>query len=85
MQWGLYCLPERRHGARGSWRAAAAFLGTSDWEAWAEAFAVPGDCPVQVLRLELANPRRDADTPGNVAARLRGAVWFDDLRVRSLD
>lgn len=81
VQWGLYCVPAAaRQLAR-----SGPFLGTSGWEAWREDFAVPADCPVQLLRLELANPRRDAVTPGDVAARLDGAVWFDDLRVRSLD
>ena len=55
------------------------------WDEWREEFLVPADCPVQLLRLELANPRRDAVTPGDVAARLDGAVWFDDFRVRRLD
>ena len=49
------------------------------------AFVVPKDCPVQRLRLELANPRGDADTPGNVAARLTGTAWFDDFLIRGLD
>ena len=61
------------------------FLGSSDWNAWDEAFVVPKDCPVQRLRLELANPRGDADTPGNVAARLSGTAWFDDFLIRGLD
>ena len=46
---------------------------------------MPKDCPVQRLRLELANPRGDADTPGNVAARLSGTAWFDDFLIRGLD
>ncbi len=84
VQWGLYCLAGNGRGPRQLARSGR-LLGSSGWEAIREDFAVPRDCPVQVLRLELANPRRDADTPGNVTARLRGAVWFDDLAVRSLD
>ena len=84
VQWGLYCLPVGRPEPRQLARSGR-FLASSDWEAWGDDFAVPGDCGVQVLRLELANPRRDAATPGNVAARLRGTAWFDDFRVRSLD
>ena len=84
VQWGLYCLPDGGRAARQLARTGP-FLGTSGWEGWREDFAVPADCPVQLLRLELANPRRDAVTPGDVAARLDGAVWFDDFRVRSLD
>ena len=83
VQWGLYCLAES--GTELQLARSDRFLGSTEWEEWREDFTVPGDCPVQVLRLELANPRRDADTPGDVAARLRGTVWFDDFRVRSLD
>lgn len=84
VQWGLYCVAGDGRGPRQLARSDR-FVGTSAWQALEGDFAVPGDCPVQVLRLELANPRRDADTPGAVVARLRGSVWFDDLRVRSLD
>jgi hypothetical protein len=37
-----------------------------------------------MLRLELANPRRDAMVPGSAPTRLRGSIWFDDLRVKTL-
>ncbi|MFO1316214.1 MAG: hypothetical protein U1F58_11480 [Burkholderiales bacterium] len=84
IQWGLYCLPRSGRGERQLVRSGR-FVGTSGWEDLRGEFTVPGDCPVQLLRLELANPRRDADTPGGGAVRLRGTVWFDDLRVRSLD
>ena len=86
VQWGLYCVAGAAAGAEARQLARTdRFLVASEWESFREAFVVPKDCPVQLLRLELANPRRDADTPGNVAARLRGTVWFDDFRVRSLD
>ncbi len=84
LQWGLYCLPQGTSGPRQLARSGR-FAGGSGWNRWQEDFRVPEDCPVQVLRLELANPRRDADTPGDVTVRLDGRLWFDDLRVRRLD
>ena len=83
VQWGLYCRAE--NGAERQLARSERFRGSTEWQEWSEDFAVSADCTVQVLRLELANPRRDAATPGDVAARLRGTVWFDDFRVRSLD
>lgn len=84
VQWGIYCLaaggkdgPQLMHTDR--------VLVPTEWETFNERFNVPGDCPVQVLRLELANPMKGADTPANVVARLRGVVWFDDFRVLSTD
>ena len=84
VQWGLYCLPDGRATPRQLARSGR-FLGSSDWTGWGVDFAVPKDCPVQLLRLELANPREDAGTPGNVAARLTGTAWFDDFLIRGLD
>ena len=84
VQWALV-LPARSRARAAATRAQRPFRGASGWESWDEAFTVPKDCPVQVLRLELANPRADADTPGNVAVRLQGTAWFDDFRVRGLD
>lgn len=84
VQWGIYCLV--KPGADGRQLARSdRFLGTAPWAEFREEFTVPDGCPAQVLRLELANPRRDAAVPGNVAARLSGSVWFDDFQVRSLD
>ena len=84
VQWGLYCLPDGGATPRQLARSGR-FLGSSDWTGWGVDFAVPKDCPVQLLRLELANPREDAGTPGNVAARLTGTAWFDDFLIRGLD
>jgi len=84
LQWGLYCLDRAGRAARQLARTDR-FIGSTGWRAFREAFTVSADCPVQVLRLELGNPRRDAGTPGNVVSRLNGRVWFDDLRVRFLD
>lgn len=84
VQWGLYCFEDEgklgRQLARGD-----RFRGTSDWVDFQDDFSVGKDCPVQVLRLELSNPRQDASTPGDVVTRINGNVWFDDFRVRSLD
>ena len=84
VQWGLYCLQDEgkvgRQLARGD-----RFRGTSEWVDFHDDFALGKDCPVQVLRLELANPRQDLSTPEDVVTRLNGNVWFDDFRVRSLD
>lgn len=84
VQWGLYCLPQPGTEPRQLTRSER-LRGASDWEVFAYEFVVPANCAVQVLQLELANPRADAGAPGDVAARLRGAVWYDDFRVRSLD
>lgn len=84
VQWGLYCLAEAGTGERQLARSDR-YMGSTPWEGFHEDFTVPKDCPVQLLRLELANPRRDATTPGDVAARLRGTLWFDDFRVKLLD
>ena len=82
LQWGVYCndAPGREprqlaHSDR--------FVGSVDWRDFRQDFAVPKDCPVQLLRLELANPKRDANTAGAVVVRLKGRVWFDALRVAS--
>jgi hypothetical protein len=84
LQWGLYCVgpPEE---AQVQLARSGRFAGTDEWTPFAQEFVVPQDCDAQVLRLELANPRSDADTPGKVAARMRGSVWFDDLRVVALE
>src|SRR5208283_420343 len=83
IQWGLYCVPGNGAGA---WQLARSdrFMGSSGWEGFGSDFTVPGDCPVQVLRLELANPRHAAAMDDHVTVRLRGSIWFSDLRVRSL-
>ena len=59
--------------------------GSRAWMDFEREFTVPANCTVQVLRLELANPRRDAETPGNVVARLHGSLWYQDLKITALD
>jgi hypothetical protein len=84
LQWGLYCVPvngsrvvQLTHSGR--------FVGSSGWEPFGSDFNVPDSCPVQLLRLELVNPRGAAEMDDHVTVRLRGSIWFSDLRVRSLD
>jgi tetratricopeptide (TPR) repeat protein len=84
MQWAIYCTDLK--GGEGNQLAHSdPLVGSSDWAYFRQDFVVPKDCPVQVVRLELANPQRNTKTPGNVAVRLRGGVWFDDLRIGKLD
>jgi hypothetical protein len=84
VQWGLYCRQPDGSTTR-QLATSDRFRGTSDWVDFHDEFSVSTDCPVQVLRFELANPRQDVTTPGDVVTRLNGNVWFDDFRVRSLD
>ena len=84
MQWGIYC--NASPGAEPKQLAHTdRFMGSSEWSDFHQAVVVPNDCPVQILRLELANPRRDANVAGNVAIRIRGGLWFDDMRMRRVD
>jgi hypothetical protein len=84
VQWGLYCV--QPDGNTGRHLATSdRFRGTSEWIEFRDDFTVPRDCPVQLLRFELANPRQDVAPPENVVTRLNGNVWFDDFTVRSLD
>lgn len=84
LQWGVYCLPTGNVTPRQLTKTDP-LIGSAEWKHFERDFSVPADCPIQMLRLELANPRRDAETPGNVAARLRGSVWYDDIGITSLD
>ena len=84
LQWGLYCNSPQNTPGRQLARSDA-LAGSADWSYFQRDFVVTKDCPVQVLRLELANPQRDANSGGSVAIRMRGSLWFDDLRVRILD
>jgi hypothetical protein len=84
LQWALYCVvasgPEPRQLMR-----TDRFAGSADWRDFGRDFVVSGDCPTQQLRLELANPRREAAAPDSLVVRLKGRVWFEDLRVRFVD
>src|SRR5262249_21251505 len=84
LQWGLYCIDRAGRDMRQLARSER-LVGSANWSLFHEEFSVPVDCPVQVIRLELAHPPRDAPAAGNVAARLKGKVWFDDMSLRFLD
>ncbi len=84
LQWAIYCVADDGSDSRQLVRTEQ-FVGNSDWTNFRREFAVPEDCPMQILRLELANPNRNTTTPGNVAVRLRGALGFDDLAIDSTD
>ena len=84
LQWSAYCLDAAGRVPRQLFHTER-LVGTVDWHGLRADFIVPKDCPAQTLRLELANPRSEANVPGSVAVRLNGSLWFDDLRVRFLD
>jgi len=84
VQWGLRCVTGYNQTSQ-LLATSERFRGTSDWVAFHDDFTVGPDCPVQVLRLELADPRPGAAPTENVVTRINGNVWFDDFRVRSLD
>ncbi len=84
LQWGIYCHDRSGREPRQLARTER-FAGSADWAGFGAEFVVPKDCPVQLLRLELANPQPAAAAPGAVAVRLKGTAWFDDLRIRILD
>jgi tetratricopeptide (TPR) repeat protein len=84
LQWGLYCQDGSGREARQLARSEP-FRASTPWREFHQDFAVPPDCPAQMLRLELANPKQGSDAPGNVAIRLKGNMNFDDIRVRIVD
>jgi len=83
LQWGVYCPngagPEKQLAHTG------ALAGSMPWEEFGADFSVPSNCPAQILRLELANPKQGASVPGSVAIKLKGSVSFDDVGVRIVD
>ena len=84
MQWGVYCVDEAGRPTRQIVRTDP-FTGTTRWREFRQEFAVPAGCPAQLLRLELANPKQGAAGPADVAIRLKGKLWFDDMRIRIVD
>ena len=84
LQWGLYCHDPRAREAR-QLAQSDRFVGSADWRGFQQDFVVPGDCPVQLLQLDLAKPKGAANASSAVAVKLKGRVWFDDLRVVVLD
>jgi hypothetical protein len=84
LQWALYCQEDSGRSTRQLARSES-FAGSARWREFHQDFAVPTNCPAQLLRLELANPKQGAVGPADVAIRLKGKVWFDDIRVRVVD
>jgi hypothetical protein len=69
MQWSLYCL-----GNKEALTVTDRFGGADQWTRFRSQFTVPADCPVQMLRLELA---------GRIALDydVNGSIWFDDMAI----
>jgi hypothetical protein len=84
LQWALYCQDAAGAAERQIARTNP-LVGTTEWTTFRHEFVVGAGCPVQMLRLELANPKAGAATAGDAAVRLRGSLWFDDLRAVRLD
>ena len=80
LQWGIYCRDATGAETR-QLAQTAPFSGVMNWYDFGQELVVPADCPVQLLRLELAK----SGNAGSVAIKLKGSVWFDDLRVRLID
>jgi hypothetical protein len=83
LHWGLYC--QNGSGRETPLAHTEPLSGSTPWREFGADFNVPANCPVQILRLELANPKPGASGPGTVAIRLKGRVWFDDVRLRIVD
>ena len=84
LQWGLYCQDAAGADVRQLARTEP-LTGTSEWTAFRHEFVVGAGCPVQMLRLELANPKPGATTAGDAPVTLKGSLWFDDLRAVRID
>ncbi|MBM4221361.1 MAG: hypothetical protein FJ170_05375 [Gammaproteobacteria bacterium] len=70
LQWAVWCA-----GGKAPLATSERFLGSDQWRHFSLQFAVPkADCPVQMVRLELAG-RTVLDFEA------RGGIWFDDISV----
>ena len=59
--------------------ASAAVMGAMPtWSSFAVAFTVPGDCPVQTIKLAL-------DARSTSETFVSGSIWYDDLRIARLE
>jgi hypothetical protein len=84
VQWGVYCQDESGRPTRQLARTDP-FVGSARWREFRQEFVVPVNCPAQLLRLELASPKQGSSGPADVAIRLKGKIWFDDIRVLIVD
>jgi len=80
LQWAVYCVDAAGKDIR-QLAHTESFQGRSEWRDFQAEVAVPRDCPLQILRLELANPDATARTAGSAPVRLNGRIAFDDLRI----
>jgi hypothetical protein len=72
MQWSLYCL-----GANQPIATTQRFRGSEPWTRFRTELEIPQECPVQLLRLELAGSiRLDFDA--------KGTIWFDNLSIEQV-
>ncbi len=75
VQWTVRCASE---GSAGPLLAQSErFTGSSEWRRFAFEVVVPATCPGEMLQLEPAGP-------GESAAYIAGAAWFDDLAARRM-
>ena len=73
VQWIVRCMKAGKAGT--PLAASERFIGSGEWRRFAFEVAVPGDCPGQVLQLEIVGSAEGA-------AYLGGAAWFDELVLR---
>ena len=75
MIWRIFCADDTKV----TLATSEPVVGTSDWHSFAKRFEVPSTgCSAQWLRLELA-----ARFP--IEEQVSGAVWYDDLAIRSAE
>jgi len=75
LRWRVECAPAAATPAVRLIAASTPFLGSAPWQEFALEFAVPPDCPQQVLRLVTAGKRP-------FEYRLDGGIWFDQFSLR---
>ncbi|NCA89892.1 MAG: hypothetical protein EOM92_13550 [Gammaproteobacteria bacterium] len=75
LQWRLECAAGSPPDAGRVLATGAPLVGTAPWRDFVLPFAVPADCPQQVLKLVSAGTRP-------FEYRLEGGLWFDEFAVR---
>lgn len=73
VHWTIRCVDAGRRGAVIA--ESERFIGSTEWQRFAFAAAIPEDCPGQILQLEPVGPEGSVAFAG-------GTVWFDDLVLR---